>query len=61
MAPNELVKVIDLDQSSTEYHNVKSDFKKTVKQTVLKVTSFIFTLHYMVTLYNKDVFDEQAL
>ncbi|KAI7813959.1 hypothetical protein IRJ41_005119 [Triplophysa rosa] len=37
MNPHELVKVVNLDQSSTEYHNVKVDFRKTVKQTVLKI------------------------
>ncbi|XP_056614438.1 protein mono-ADP-ribosyltransferase PARP14-like [Triplophysa dalaica] len=37
MTPDEPVKVINLDQSSTEYQNVKADFRKTVKQTVLKI------------------------
>ncbi|KAA0722939.1 TCDD-inducible poly [ADP-ribose] polymerase [Triplophysa tibetana] len=37
MTPDEPVKVVNLDQSSTEYQKVKADFRKTVKQTVLKI------------------------
>ncbi|XP_005166412.1 protein mono-ADP-ribosyltransferase PARP14 [Danio rerio] len=37
MKQNEHLKVVDLDQQSAEYQTVKADFKKTVKQTVLKI------------------------
>ncbi len=37
MSQSDPLKVVDLDQSSTEYQTVKMDFKKTVTKTVLKV------------------------
>ncbi len=37
MSQSDPLKVVDLDQSSTEYQTVKMDFKKTVSKTVLKV------------------------
>ncbi|XP_021333371.1 protein mono-ADP-ribosyltransferase PARP14 isoform X1 [Danio rerio] len=37
MRQNEHLKVVDLDQQSAEYQTVKADFKKTIKQTVLKI------------------------
>ncbi len=37
MSQSDPLKVIDLDQSSTEYKTVKRNFKTTVKKTVLKV------------------------
>ncbi|XP_056316966.1 protein mono-ADP-ribosyltransferase PARP15-like isoform X2 [Danio aesculapii] len=37
MRQNEHLKVVALDPQSTEYQTVKADFKKTVKQTVLKI------------------------
>ncbi|XP_073693514.1 protein mono-ADP-ribosyltransferase PARP14-like [Garra rufa] len=37
MNQSKAFKVIELDQSSTEYQDVKADFKKTVSKTVLKI------------------------
>ncbi|XP_051999457.1 protein mono-ADP-ribosyltransferase PARP15-like [Xyrauchen texanus] len=37
MSQGEVLKVINLDQSSAEYQRVKTDFKKTVQKTVLKI------------------------